>query len=62
MLMAGWDVSVYTATGVLGRRIIGVPILADADAEALVALAAPAIQAMLTSGLPPEEHIGHQIS
>lgn len=37
---------------VVGRRIVGVPILADADIEAVVALAAPAIQTVLTSGLP----------
>lgn len=35
---------------VVGRRIVGVPILAEADTEALVALVAPAIQSVLTSG------------
>ncbi len=34
---------------IVGRRIVGVPVLADADSEALVALVAPAIQHVLTS-------------
>jgi AcrR family transcriptional regulator len=33
---------------VVGRRIVGVPILAEADTETLVALVAPAIQRVLT--------------
>lgn len=33
---------------VVGRRIVGVPVLADADTETLVALVAPAIQSVLT--------------
>ncbi|UVO11206.1 TetR family transcriptional regulator [Mycobacterium sp. SVM_VP21] len=33
---------------VVGRRIVGVPVLADADVETLVALVAPAIQSVLT--------------
>jgi hypothetical protein len=33
---------------VVGRRIVGVPILANADVETLVALVAPAIQSVLT--------------
>ncbi|MCA2242003.1 MULTISPECIES: TetR family transcriptional regulator [Mycobacterium] len=43
---------------VVGRRIVGVPVLASADTEALVALAAPAIQSVLTSGLPITDHAG----
>jgi AcrR family transcriptional regulator len=35
---------------VVGRRIVGVPALADADLETLVALVAPAIQSVLASG------------
>jgi AcrR family transcriptional regulator len=35
---------------VVGRRIVGVPVLADADAETLIALLAPAIQSVLTAG------------
>jgi AcrR family transcriptional regulator len=34
---------------VVGRRIVGVPILADADSETLIALVAPAIQSVLTT-------------
>jgi AcrR family transcriptional regulator len=34
---------------VVGRRLVGVPILANADVETLVALAAPAIQSVLTA-------------
>lgn len=34
---------------VVGRRIVGVPVLADADVETLIALVAPAIQSVLTS-------------
>jgi AcrR family transcriptional regulator len=47
---------------VLGRRIVQVPILANADTETLVALVAPAIQSVLTSGLPPTEQSGGEIS
>jgi hypothetical protein len=32
---------------VVGRQIVGVPILAKADSETLVALVAPAIQSLL---------------
>jgi AcrR family transcriptional regulator len=32
---------------VVGRRLVGVPILADADTETLVAMVAPAIQSVL---------------
>jgi AcrR family transcriptional regulator len=32
---------------VVGRRVLGVPILADADTETLVAMVAPAIQSVL---------------
>ena len=34
---------------VVGRRLVGVPILANADVETLVALVAPAIQSVLTA-------------
>jgi AcrR family transcriptional regulator len=40
---------------VVGRRIVGVPALADADAEKLVALAAPAIQSVLTATRAEED-------
>lgn len=43
---------------VVGRRIVGVPTLADVDRETLVALVAPAIQSVLTSGLPLAGHTG----
>jgi AcrR family transcriptional regulator len=33
---------------VVARRLVGVPVLAEADTETLVALAAPAIQSVLT--------------
>ncbi|MDT7739096.1 MAG: hypothetical protein QOK09_2465, partial [Mycobacterium sp.] len=33
---------------VVGRRLVGVPILANAEVETLVRLAAPAIQSVLT--------------
>jgi AcrR family transcriptional regulator len=33
---------------VVGRRLVGVPILAEADTETLVAMVAPAIQTVLT--------------
>jgi hypothetical protein len=33
---------------VVGRRLVGVPILAEADTETLVAMVAPAIQSVLT--------------
>jgi hypothetical protein len=32
---------------VVGRRIVGVPIVAGADVETLIALVAPAIQSLL---------------
>jgi hypothetical protein len=35
---------------VVGRRLVGVPMLAEADPETLVKLVAPAIQNLLTSG------------
>ncbi|WP_372459734.1 TetR/AcrR family transcriptional regulator [Mycobacterium intracellulare] len=35
---------------IVGRRLIGVPVLAKADPEALVALVAPAIHDVLTTG------------
>jgi AcrR family transcriptional regulator len=38
---------------VVGRRIVGVPTLAGLDPETLVALVAPAIQSVLTSGPVP---------
>lgn len=47
---------------VVGRRIVGVPTLASADPETLVALVAPAIQSVLTSGLSLAEHSGEEIS
>lgn len=34
---------------IVGRRIVGVPALANADRDKLIALAAPAIQSVLTS-------------
>jgi hypothetical protein len=34
---------------VVGRRIVGVPILANADSETLIALVAPAIKNVLTT-------------
>ncbi len=37
---------------VVGRRIVGVPTLANADRETLVALVAPAVQSVLTSARP----------
>jgi AcrR family transcriptional regulator len=37
---------------VIGRRIVGVPILTNTDTETLVALVAPAIQSVLTSAPP----------
>jgi AcrR family transcriptional regulator len=36
---------------IVGRRIVGVSTLADLDLETLVALVAPAVQSVLTSGL-----------
>jgi Tetracyclin repressor-like, C-terminal domain len=33
---------------VVGRRLVGVQILAEADTETLVSLVAPAIQSVLT--------------
>lgn len=38
---------------VVGRRVVGVPTLIEADAETLVALVAPAIQSVLTPELRP---------
>lgn len=35
---------------VVGRRIVEVPVLAEADTEAVVAIVAPAIQTVLTTG------------
>jgi AcrR family transcriptional regulator len=40
---------------VVGRRIVGVPALANADTEKLVALAAPAIQSVLTATRAEED-------
>lgn len=37
---------------VVGRRIVGVPVLANADRDKLVALVAPAVQNVLTSDSP----------
>lgn len=37
---------------VVGRRIVGVPVLADAERERLVTLVAPAVQSVLTSRIP----------
>jgi AcrR family transcriptional regulator len=37
---------------VVGRRLVGVPVLVDADEETLIALVAPAIQSVLTSRGP----------
>ncbi|MGA9677171.1 MAG: hypothetical protein WBR28_18640 [Mycobacterium sp.] len=34
---------------VVGRRIVGVPILANAESETLITLVAPAIQSVLTA-------------
>lgn len=41
---------------VVGRRIVGVPVIANADTETLIALLAPAIQSVLTSGAAFAEH------
>jgi AcrR family transcriptional regulator len=46
-LRAGLAASMLVGV-VVGRRIVGVPVLADADIETLVALVAPAIQSVLT--------------
>jgi AcrR family transcriptional regulator len=43
---------------VVGRRIVAVPTIANVDRETLVAIVAPAIQSVLTSGLPPADHTG----
>lgn len=45
---------------VVGRRIVGVPILANADIETLVVLVAPAIQSVLTSGSPLAERTAEE--
>jgi AcrR family transcriptional regulator len=40
---------------IVGRRLVGVPVLAEADEETLVALVAPAIQSVLTeAGSAPQ--------
>ncbi|WP_375481970.1 TetR family transcriptional regulator [uncultured Mycobacterium sp.] len=41
---------------VVGRRIVGVPTLANVDVETLVALVAPAIQSVLTQSRPISTH------
>jgi AcrR family transcriptional regulator len=46
---------------VVGRRIVGVPTISNVDRETLVAIAAPAIQSVLASGLPLAEHTGKGI-
>lgn len=43
---------------VVGRRIVGVPTLADADRETVVALVAPAIQSVLKPELPAGRSTG----
>ncbi|MFL1428681.1 MULTISPECIES: TetR family transcriptional regulator [unclassified Nocardiopsis] len=43
---------------IVGRRVVGVPTLAEADTERLVAVVAPAIQSVLVSGAPPTGHGG----
>ncbi len=43
---------------VVGRRIVGVPTLAGADLQTLVALLAPALQSVLTSGPPSRPRVG----
>jgi AcrR family transcriptional regulator len=43
---------------VVGRRIVGVPTLANLDVETLVALVAPAIQNVLTSAPPVGRRCG----
>lgn len=40
---------------VVGRRVVGVPELAEANIERLVALAAPGIQSVLAAGAPPTD-------
>ena len=40
---------------IVGRRIVGVPTLVNVDLETLVALVAPAVQSVLTPGLPHAE-------
>lgn len=46
---------------IVGRRIVGVPTLANLDRETLVALVSPAIQSVLTSRLPLGDHTGEGI-
>ncbi len=46
---------------VVGRRIVAVPTISNVDRETLVAIAAPAIQSVLTSGLPLADHTGKGI-
>ncbi|MEZ0362357.1 TetR family transcriptional regulator [Mycobacterium sp. pUA109] len=46
---------------VVGRRIVGVPILANTDTDTLVARLAPAIQNVLTAGAPLTEQSGEEI-
>jgi AcrR family transcriptional regulator len=43
---------------VVGRRIVAVPTIANVDRETLFAIVAPAIQSLLTSGLPLADHTG----
>jgi AcrR family transcriptional regulator len=43
---------------VVGRRIVAVPTIANVDRETLVAIVAPAIQSVLTSGLPLADRTG----
>ncbi|WP_445160177.1 TetR/AcrR family transcriptional regulator [Mycobacterium sp. Dal123C01] len=43
---------------VVGRRIVAVPTIANVGRETLVAIVAPAIQSLLTSGLPLADHTG----
>lgn len=46
---------------VVGRRIVGVPTLANTDMETLVAIVAPAIQSVLTSGSPLATRTGEAV-
>jgi AcrR family transcriptional regulator len=46
---------------VVGRRIVAVPTISNVDREMLVAIVAPAIQSVLTSGLPLADHTGKGI-
>lgn len=40
---------------VVGRRVVGVSELTEANIERLVAFAAPGIQSVLTAGAPPTD-------